>query len=161
MSGAMKYAKDKVGLWMIGAGGRVGGPVALGVSALPKRLTQPTGLVSALPVFDSVPLIDPGSIVIGGHEVRSETILDAIGAAHEKANIFDEKVIRRGAPQLRAIQRNVRPGSLYGAGPTIRKLADLKGLGKERSGAAAIERLSTDIVAFRRRHSLDCVVVIN
>ena len=157
----MKYAKDKVGLWMIGAGGRVGGAVALGVTALAKRLTQPTGLVSALPVFDSVQLIDPGTIVIGGHEVRSETILDAIDAAHEKANLFDEKIIRRCTPRLRAMQRNLRPGSLYGAGPTIRKLADLKGLKKERSGSAAIERLSADIEAFRRRFSLDCVIVIH
>lgn len=161
MSGAMKYAKDKVGLWMIGAGGRVGSAVALGVTALAQRLAQPTGLVSALPVFDSVPLIDPGTIVIGGHEVRSETILGAIDAAHEKANLFDEKLICRCAPRLRAMQRNLRPGSLYGAGPTIRKLADLKGLEKERSGSAAIERLSADIDAFRRRHSLDCVVVIH
>ena len=161
MSGAMKYAKDKVGLWMIGAGGRVGSAVALGVTALAKRLAQPTGLVSALPVFDEVPLIDPGTIVIGGHEVRSETILDAIDAAHEKAKLFDEKIIRRCAPRLRAMQRNVRPGSLYGAGPTIRKLADLKGLEKERSGSAAIERLSMDIDAFRQRHSLDSVVVIH
>ena len=161
MSGAMKYAKDKVGLWMIGAGGRVGSAVALGVTALAKRLAQPTGLVSALPVFDEVPLIDPGTMVIGGHEVRSETILDAIDAAHEKANLFDEKIIRRCEPRLRAMQRNLRPGSLYGAGPTIRKLADLKGLEKERSGAAAIERLSADIDAFRRRHSLDCVIVIH
>lgn len=157
----MKYAKDKVGLWMIGAGGRVGSAVALGVTALAKRLAQPTGLVSTLPVFDSVPLIDPGSIVIGGHEVRSETILDAIDDAHAKANLFDEKIIRHCTPRLRALQRNLRPGSLYGAGPTIRKLADLRGLKKERSGAAAIERLSADIDAFRRRHSLDCVVVIH
>lgn len=157
----MKYAKDKVGLWMIGAGGRVGSAVALGVAALSKRLTPPTGLVSALPVFDSVRLIDPGKIVIGGHEVRSETILEAIAAAHEKANLFYEEIIRRCTPQLRVVQRNLRPGSLYGAGPTIRKLADLRGLKKERSGAAAIEWLSADIEAFRRRHGLDCVVVIH
>lgn len=163
----MKYAKDKVGLWMIGAGGRVGSAVALGVTALSKRLTQPTGLVSALPVFDSVPLIAPGTIVIGGHEVRSETILDAIAAAHEKANLFDENVIRRCAPRLREVQRNLRPGSLYGAGPTIHNLADMQpmrsagGFKKERSGAAAVARLSADIEAFRRRHALDCVVVIH
>src|SRR3989304_4504694 len=106
MPGTMKYAKDKVGLWMIGAGGRVGSAVALGVTALSKRLTQPTGLVSALPVFDSVPLIDPGSIVIGGHEVRSETILDAIDVAHERATLFAENLIRRCAPRLRAMQHD-------------------------------------------------------
>lgn len=157
----MKYAKDKVGLWMIGAGGRVGSAVALGVTALAKRLAEPTALVSALPVFESVPMIDPGAIVVGGHEVRAETILDAVNAAHEKANLFDEKVIRRCASRLRTMQRDLRPGSLYGTGPTIRKLADLRELKKERSGAVAIERLSADIDAFRRRHSLDCVVVIH
>jgi len=161
MSGVMNYAKDKVGLWMIGAGGRVGSAVALGVTALSKRLIEPTGLVSALPVFDSVPLIDPGAIVIGGHEVRSETLLDAVHAAHERAGLFDENVIRRCTPRVRTIQRDIRPGSLYGAGPTIRKLADLRGLERERSAIAVIERLSADIDGFRRRHALDCVVVIH
>ena len=47
----MNYAKDKVGLWMIGVGGRVGSAVALAVTALSKRLTPSTGLVSALPAF--------------------------------------------------------------------------------------------------------------
>ncbi len=157
----MKHANDKVGLWLIGAGGRVGSAVALGVTALGQRLTPTTGLVSALPVFDDAPLINPGKIVIGGHEVRSQTLLDAIGEAHEKANLFDESVVRRCAPRLRTFQRNVQPGSLYGAGPTIRKLADQKGIKKERSGADAIERLSDDIAAFRRRHDLDCVVVVH
>ncbi len=157
----MKYAKDKVGLWMVGAGGRVGSAVALGVTALSKGLAQPTGLVSALPIFDTVPLIDPGSIVIGGHEVRRETLLEAIAAAHEKATLFDENMMRRCAPRIRAMQRNLRPGSLYGAGPTIRKLADLGGLKKERSGAAVVEHLSADIAGFQRRKGLDCVVVVH
>jgi myo-inositol-1-phosphate synthase len=150
----------KVGLWMIGACGRVGSAVALGVAAL-RRGCPPTGLVSALPPFARLPLVDAGSIVIGGHEVRGETLLGSIGEAHDRAGLFDENLVRRCAGDLRAAQRNVRPGTLLGAGPTIRGLADRASLPKDRSSAAAVERLSADIQKFRRKHRLEQVVVIN
>ncbi|MDO8630677.1 MAG: hypothetical protein Q7R41_09290, partial [Phycisphaerales bacterium] len=62
----MRSTPEKVGLWLIGACGGVGSTVALGVAALAKRRAAPTGLVSALPPFGDVPLVDPGRIVIGG-----------------------------------------------------------------------------------------------
>ena len=92
----MKYARVKVGLWLVGAGGRVGSAVALGVTALSKRLTPSTGLVSALPAFESLRLVDPGS--------------------------------------------------LYGAGPTIRNLADPCGLERERSAVREGQHLHSRLV---------------
>ncbi len=146
---------------MIGACGRVGSAVTLGIASLVRRNSSPAGLVSALPVFRRVPLADPASLVIGGHEIRGETLLESIGAAHKKAGLFDEDLIRECTPRLRTAQRNVRPGTLYGAGPTIRKLADLSSVRADRSAASAIERLAADIASFRRRHRLDRVIVVN
>jgi len=59
------------------------------------------------------------------------------------------------------VQRNVRLGTLTGVGPTIRRLSDDRGIPRDTSARAAIERLSSDIVSFRRRHRLDQVVVIH
>ena len=157
----MGDSKGRVGLWLIGACGGVAGTVALGVTAMGKRRAATTGLVSMLPPFRSTPLIDPGSIVIGGHEIRSETVLSAVQTMHRQAGLFDEGLIRMCTPQLRAIQHEIRPGALFGAGATIRAMADVGGLERERSAAQAVERLASDILSFRRRMRLDPVVVIH
>ncbi len=146
---------------MIGAGGRVGSAVALGLSALGKRKASTTGMVSELPVFKPARLIDPGSIVVGGHEIRSGSLLSEVKTAHKRANLFDQDLIRACTPQLRAMQRNIRPGTLYGSGPVIRRQADLTGLGPERTAAQAIERIAADIRSFRDRLRLDLVIVVH
>lgn len=146
---------------MIGAGGGVGSAVALGIVALRKCLVENTGLVSELPPFRSIGLVDPGSLVVGGHEIRRETILEAVWGASRRANLFGEELIRACAPRLRTTQENVRPGTVCGGGRPARKFADCNGVARDRSPAEAIERLSADISAFRRRHLLDQVIVIN
>ena len=133
----------------------------LGIAALRRGLASTTGLVSALPVFEEADLISPGEIVVGGHEVRSESLLEAVQAAHTRANLFSAELIRSCASDLRRVQRDIRPGTLYGTGSTVRKLADPDHVPKDRSPASAIERIGDDITAFRARHRLDQVVVIH
>jgi myo-inositol-1-phosphate synthase len=150
-----------VGLWLIGACGGIGSTVALGLEALRRRLTTPQGLVSALPEFAGLPLVAPEAIVLGGHEVRSEDLVQAVWSWRRDAGLFDPDMIRRCEPGLRAVQRNIRPGTLLGSSPAIRAFADRGDHPADKSAAAAVERLSADIVAFQRRHKLDTVVVIN
>ncbi len=157
----MALHREKVGLWLIGACGGVGSTTALGIAALRKQLANGTGLVTELPPFKHVGLVDPGSIIVGGHEVRSETLLEAVKALHQQANLFSEGLIRACGPQLRVMQRNIKPGTLYGSSSHIRKLADRSGLDREKCPAEVIERLSADITAFRERHRLDHVVVVH
>ena len=153
--------REKVGLWLVGACGGVGSTTALGIAALAKRRAALTGLVSALPPFRDIPLVDPGRIVIGGHEIRSETLISAANALHERAGLFDDDLIRACTPQLRAFQHEIRPGTLVGSGRVVRGLADVGGLEREKSPGEAIERLAADIASFRKRLRLDHVVVIN
>ncbi|MHC4696781.1 MAG: inositol-3-phosphate synthase [Planctomycetota bacterium] len=157
----MTKRREKIGLWLIGACGGVGSTTALGIAALRKRLADTIGLITELPPFHSVGLVDPGSIIVGGHEIRSETLLEAVNASHGRAGLFSEDLIRACAPRLRAMQRNVRTGTLYGSSPGMRKLADRSGLENERCPAEAIQRLSRDITAFRERHRLHHVVVVH
>lgn len=157
----MSSRKENVGLWMIGAGGAVAGTVALGVAALAKRLTPTTGLVTALAPFHTKNLVDPAAIAIGGHEVRKGTFLDSVRALHAQSNLFDASLIRACAPRLRAMQRNVRPGTLVGATASARALVDAPARGETTSPARTIKRLTDDMIAFRRRLRLDQLVVIN
>jgi myo-inositol-1-phosphate synthase len=184
----MAKRSDKMGMWLIGACGGVGATVALGLAALKARRVGSTGLVTELPAFEGVGLVDPRSIVVGGHEVRAESLLDAVRGLGRRAGLFDEALIRTCTPALRAMQKNIRPGTLWGASPTIRAWANTnrsdrpgekagiarakaRGVSQsvgssslrtaEHTPMAAVERLAHDLRAFRARHRLDVVVVIN
>jgi myo-inositol-1-phosphate synthase len=146
---------------MIGACGGIGSTVALGVAALKKKLIPETGLVSALPVFESARLVDPGEIVLGGHEIRAASLTHAARELHDEAGLFEPELLGRCAATLRSVQKNIRPGTLHGASKTVQDLADPNLTRGEKSSAAIVERLRGDIVAFREAHRLDQVVVVN
>lgn len=160
-NGRLKSGTPSVGLWLIGVCGGIGSTVALGLEALRRGLTGPTGLVSELPEFAGVPLPPTSRIVLGGHEIRQERLVDAVWSWRREAGLFDPDLIRACEAGLRTVQRNIRPGTLLGASSTIRALADSGDHPADRSAAAAVERLTADLVEFRRRHRLDTVVVIN
>lgn len=157
----MPRKSEKVGVWLVGACGAVGCTVALGVAALGKRLTSTLGLVTELPLFADLDLPQPGSLVIGGHEIRSETLTEATRALNEGSGLFDRDLLRACAPRLRRMQANIAPGTLIGTSNTIRRLTNETAHKRDRTPAAAVRRLAADIQDFRRRHRLAHVVVVH
>lgn len=157
----MAKRETRTGLWIVGACGAVGSTVALGLAALRRGLSGATGLVSELPPFAEAGLTDPTTFVLGGHEVRGVTLLDAVQEMHQRAGVFSPQVIRACTPALRSMQRNIRPGTLHAASPVVRNMAEPSICPDERTLAATIERLSSDIAAFRRSNRLDRVVVVH
>ncbi|MEE9295070.1 MAG: inositol-3-phosphate synthase [Phycisphaerae bacterium] len=158
---AMGRSRQRIGLWMIGACGGVGSTVALGLAALGKRLTGTTGLVSALPEFESLGLIDAGDIVVGGHEIRSQTLLSAVRATHAESGVFQPEMIRACAPVLRRFQRNIQPGIVYGSTRQIQQMAATGSVRRVATAAAAVAAVRRDLECFRRRCGVDHVVVVN
>jgi len=154
-------SREKVGLWVIGATGGVGSTVALGLSALAQGGTDRSGLVTALPEFDGLNLVPLTHIVFGGHEIREESLRTAAGALGAQGGLFDDKLLARCTPALRRMQRNVRPGTLIAAGASLREMCDRTDVPRDRTPAAAVERLAADINAFRVRHKLARVVVVH
>ncbi len=146
---------------MIGARGSVGSTVALGLAALRKKLVQTTGLVTELPVFRGADLPDPRCLVVGGHEIRSESFAQALQGMRDRANLFDTTLLKACQKELARDNGRVRPGTLVGTGNTVRKLADRSFCRVDSSPAAAVERLSADIRSFRVGHRLDHVVVVH
>ena len=153
--------QSHVGLWMIGACGRVGSAVALGIAALRQKLTSTAGLVSSLPAFDGVDLMDPARIVVGGHEIRSESLRDAVQTAHRKAGLFSDELIAGCTPRLREFQRNIRKGAAIGISRAVRAMLDGDIPSDQPLTLEAVERLGDDIRSFKRRHKLDTVIVVN
>jgi myo-inositol-1-phosphate synthase len=150
---------------LIGAAGGVAATVALGVSLLRRRQIDSTGLVTRLSAFEGIELIDPGSLVIGGHEVRGATVLESVRELHARSRIFRAEWLDIADADLRTVQRNIRPGTLYAVGPPIRALQRSQSrsirVPRDRTPFDAVERLAADILAFRKRHRLHRVIVIN
>ncbi len=146
---------------MIGACGGVGSTAALGVASLRRRRAASTGLASALPPFQDAGLCDIGDIVVGGHEIRSETLEDAVRSLHRSANVFDAELLAECRDDLRAFQRNIRPGTLSGAGRTVQRWVDRGGLIHGSTPRAVVERIAEDIRQFQKRARLRTVVVVD
>jgi myo-inositol-1-phosphate synthase len=154
-------ANRRVGLWLIGAFGSVGSTVALGLASLARKLSPPTGLVTALPVCDRLDLDDPGAFVVGGHDIRRTEFGETVLGLNERSHIFSARQIEACSPELTAWTANVRPGTILQSNETIRAMADLPESEKARSPREAIDRVQTDLKAFQTKHRLDQVVVIN
>ncbi len=151
----------RVGLWLIGAFGGVGTTAALGLAALGRGLIDGTSLMTALPLFEGVDLDQPAQFVVGGHDVRRTSYRQAVRDLQQRSNIFDAAVVDACLPDLDAWAENVRPGTVLNTGTTITRLADLPEVQRVDSPRAAFDRIQNDLRAFRERHRLDQVVVLN
>src|SRR4051812_34348875 len=154
-------AQRRVGLWLIGACGGVGSTTALGLAALARGLTPTTGLVTALPRFESLGLDEPTRFVVGGHDIRQASLLSAVKELHCRSNVFDERVIAACAPDLEAWSANIRPGVSYRPNPTIAAMADRTDLATAPTPKAAIDQVQRDLKAFVASAKLDQLVVVN
>lgn len=151
----------RVGLWLIGAWGGVGTTAVLGLSALRRNLIDATGLVSANSSFQHLDLDSADHFVVGGHDIRKASFAETVAELHQRSNIFDTALIQACTPDLEAWNKNVRPGTVYGSGSTITKLADLPEVQRVATPRQAVERIQADLQAFRKQHELDQVVVAN
>ena len=154
-------ASRRVGLWLIGACGSVGSTVALGLASLARKITPPTGMVTALPVCQSLDLDEPSTFVLGGHDIRKADFREGVLGLNERSGVFTARQVEACSPELLAWSGNVRPGTVLETNQTIRALADLPEVQRVRSPREAIERIQVDLQAFQTKHKLDQVVVIN
>ncbi len=152
----------KTGLWLIGARGGVATTVAVGLSALQQQQTNRFGLVSSLPEFESLGLIDWDSLVIGGHEIRSASCVDeARSLSLGPQPVIDPRLVAGAVELLNRFDRSIRPGILLNAGQAIEQLASPDHVVERGNGRHAIRVLQQDLRDFRDQHDCECVVVIN
>ncbi len=155
-------AKRKVGVWLVGAWGGVATTVVVGLAALRKGLSDTTGLVTSLPPFSALDLIQWDEIVIGGHEIRETTYSAEAQVLIEKSHVFNEKTLAGISSQLAKFDRNIRPGTLYNVGAKIESFAGPLVLKtKNETASQAVSRLASDITEFKESNKLDRVIVVN
>lgn len=155
-------AGRKTGVWLIGAWGGVATTVVAGISALQRGLTDTTALVTSLPQFEKLGLVEWNDLVLGGHEIRDTTYAVEAAQLHEKSHVFSPALMLAIKSDLEQVDANVRPGTLHGVGPKIVSLAGAGALAhQQETASAAVARLSVDMLDFQQRNNLDQVIVVN
>ena len=115
-------ARARIGLWLIGAKGGVATTALTGLIALKKGLMQPIGLVSALPQFAGLELLDWKDLVCSAATIfpRSRRLFDEEMRMHtERHAAISEDILQQCKGELDKIEKNLRPGTLLNVGPTI------------------------------------------
>ncbi|WP_328323036.1 MULTISPECIES: inositol-3-phosphate synthase [unclassified Streptomyces] len=141
----MSDQRSRTGIWLAGARGSVATTVIAGTAALRAGLAGPTGCVTEQPGFPDAGLPALSDLVFGGHDVactplpkRAEQLVAAGVLPHGlPALVHDE---------LAAADAEIRPAPVPD---------------RDRSQADVVEAMRADIVAFRERHDLARVVVVN
>ncbi len=154
-------ASRRVGLWLVGAFGGVGSTTAVGLAALARGLTTPTGLVTALPKFAHVPFDAPAEFVVGGHDIRQTSFSRAAAELHQRSGVFSESLLGAVGGQLDEWSANVRPGVVFKPNAVIAALADRPDVRRAETPQQAIDAIQHDLKAFAAAHKLDQVVVAN
>jgi myo-inositol-1-phosphate synthase len=158
---ADEKADGKLGIWFIGAGGNVATTATLGLLALQQRLAPKGGLVSELPPFAGLPLVEWDQLVVGGHEIRRPNLR---ATAHRLAEerVVPEALVEACTGDLAAVESRIAPGIAYHCGDAIRQLAEVTLHDDEKvAPRELITRLQADITAFMEQNRLRGAVVVN
>jgi myo-inositol-1-phosphate synthase len=154
--------QPRLGIWFVGAWGGVATTATVGLAKLQAGNAPETGLVTALPLFAKAGLAPWSEFVVGGHEIRKLSYLEAAQRLYEQSHVFSPALLETVAERLAEFDANVRPGTLINVGPTIEGFAEGEASGYAgEAPSAAIERISNDLQEFRTAHNLDHVIVVN
>ncbi|MFD1151762.1 inositol-3-phosphate synthase [Saccharothrix hoggarensis] len=137
---------EPTGLWLIGARGSVATTAIGGLVALRAGLAPPTGCVTERPELAGVPLPGWDDLVVGGHDVVQTPLVKRAEALAD-SGVLPHRLLGAVADGLTAADAEIRPGYH----PVTHR----------GSQAEAARRLAADITAFRERHGLARVVVVN
>ena len=152
----------RVGLWLIGAHGGVATSVAIGLAALQRGLTDSCGLVSELPIFEELNLIDWQNIVLGGHDIRqTDSLTEAKKLASGTTMAIRPALVEQCSDFLNELDERIKPGVLLNCGQTIARLSHESYVQKVNSGRHAVRLIQDDLKAFANDQELDSVIVIN
>jgi myo-inositol-1-phosphate synthase len=139
---------ERVGLWLVGAGGNVATTVAVGLAALRRGLVPPIGLATHQPPLSDAGLLPLDHIVLGGHELAARRPTETARRLASTDRVFEPALVEAVRDDLAALEGDVRSG-----------VAGLEA--SDRDGLARVAALQADLRAFRSRHELARLVVVN
>ena len=154
-------AQKRIGLWLIGAKGGVATTVMTGLAALARGLVEPIGLITETKEFHSLNLIDWSDIVVGGHDIRNESLLDEAHRMWTVRRAIQPGVLESVTPDLVDIETRLRPGTVLASGTSIQAIASLPESKVAKTPRSIIDQIRTDILDFAETNDVERVVVVN
>lgn len=151
----------KVGIWLIGARGGVATTAIVGLIALQKKMTENHGLVSELPQFQSLDLLQWDDLVIGGHDIRNTTLADEAQKLLDGSKVLSPALLEVCRSEFEKIDHAIRPGVLFNVGKTIKGLSDDEMVKPDSTPRQLIDQVKSDLDEFRTANDLANVIVIN
>lgn len=118
------------------------------------------GLVSTLPQFAGLGLVEWSDLVVGGHEIRRAPLAEEAQKLVTESRTITPALFEACRTQLEQTERRIRPGTVFGCGPTIAALADWS-WPEDETPRRAVDRLRNDMRAFAAAEGLEHVVVVN
>jgi len=144
-------SSPRTGVWVIGARGAVATTTIVGARAAARALVPLRGVTTEGPRGEGLSMPGASALVFGGWELRAGSLLDAAADLAE-GRIFNGRVLEALAADLEEIDRDIVRGGTRGVPHPC---------GAVETPAAVIEQLAADLRGFRRRHSLERLVVVN
>ncbi|MGV9693598.1 inositol-3-phosphate synthase [Streptomyces sp. NPDC003444] len=138
--------RTRTGVWFVGARGSVATTAVTGCAAVTAGLYPPTGMVTETPPFAGAGLPPLGSLVFGGHDT-ADCPLPKRAEDLTGAGVLPAGLARAVHAELASADEEIRPG-----GPLP---------GDTRTDEELITGFAGDLAAFRTRHALARVVVVN
>jgi myo-inositol-1-phosphate synthase len=158
----LHMSQSPIGVWFIGARGGVAATATFGLVALQKGLAESTGLVSELPQFAKLDLLDWHDVVVGGHEIRDGALFDSLELLRTSSQVFSSALLEECRQELAAVDSRIRPGCLTNCGPTIARLADKPSeCPCDEQPLETIRRLQSDLRQFQQQTGARQVIVVN
>ncbi|MGH3169781.1 MAG: inositol-3-phosphate synthase [Trebonia sp.] len=136
---------NAIGIWLTGARGSVATTTIVGAAALAGGCDT-TGCVTELPDFAGAGLAPFRAMTFGGHDISGMPLAKRAQGLALGGVIPAGLAVAAGA-RLAAAEREIRPG--------------ISAADRGCPQAEDIQRCAGDIIAFRQRHELDQVVVVN
>lgn len=152
---------EKTGLWLIGARGGVATTAILGLEALRRGLTTTTGLVTESPLGAGLPFVEWSDVVVGGHDIRGGSLVEQASDLADRSRAFDLRLVKECVDGLRAVDAEIRNGTVRECGDTIASLEEPGESFPAATPRVAIQRFQNDWAEFRSRHGLKSLVVVN
>jgi len=150
--------KTKTGIYLIGALGSISQTLAAGVLALRKKLSPPIGMVTHTDLFDGIDLVAEEDLVLGGCDIRDPEANR--GDIFEKIAPVHPSILLQIQDGLSEFRQGVDKGCSRNCGEAIEKLT-----GGTPAAAGTlreeIECIRSKYRAFRQKHGLDGMLVVN
>jgi myo-inositol-1-phosphate synthase len=131
------------GVWLVGGRGSVATTAIVGATLVEAGLAPPTGFVTALAQFSRAGLDRATDVVFGGHDITDVPLAKRAEALAD-GGVLPHDAVPATAEHLHRIDRDILPAPGPGTPPRV-----------------ALDQLVADLAAFRDRHRLDRVVVVD